>query len=395
MLSSAVASGICSAGCDVQDAGLIPTPAVAYLTRIRGAAAGVVISASHNPYEDNGIKLFDHDGRKLSKAQERAIEALILKPKDESTTIAGNRIGTIEACDDAAPGYRTFLRQTLADAFTLKGMRLVLDCANGATAHIAPALFLSLGAELTVLGDRPDGININADCGSEHTQALQKAVVAEGAHAGLAFDGDGDRLIAADETGRVLSGDEILVIAAKCLQSSNRLDNDVVVSTIMSNLGLAEALGRLGIRHATCQVGDREVMEKMVATNAVLGGENSGHMIFRHHHSTGDGILSALKLLEAMVTEDSPLSKLAGAMQAYPQVLKNVAVRHKPELKGLEAVQQAIATVEERLKERGRVLVRYSGTQAMCRVMVEGHDEREAREGCDLIAEAVAGLIGR
>jgi phosphoglucosamine mutase len=394
MLEAAVAAGICGVGCDVWTAGTIPTPAVAYFSRFQSAAAGVMISASHNPFEDNGIKLFGPDGYKLSEGQEAEIEALIESEIVETAGKTVSRIGTIRALNDPGQRYQAFLRQSMDRNFSLKGLLLVLDCAHGATSHIAPQLFRSLGAELTVLFNAPDGVNINAGCGSEHTAALCRKVIESGAHAGLAFDGDGDRLIAVDETGRVLTGDEILAIGAQALKEQGRLANNIVVATIMSNLGLKEALQKMDVRCATCPVGDRSVMEKMIATGAVLGGENSGHMIYRDHHSTGDGLLSGLKLLETIQREKRPLSDLARVMTVYPQVLENVPVSQKPDLEGLETVQQAIVKVETQLGDRGRVLVRYSGTQSMCRVMVEGPSEAEAREGCRLIAEAVAAEIG-
>jgi phosphoglucosamine mutase len=355
---------------------------VAHLTRFHRAAAGIMISASHNPFEDNGIKVFGPDGYKLSEVQETEIEALIERPIVDDAGKTSKGIGTIRALSDAGQCYLEFLGRIMDRNFSLSGLRLVLDCAHGATSHIAPQLFGAWDADLTVLFDAPDGVNINAGCGSEHTSALCRKVIESGAHVGLAFDGDGDRLIAVDETGRILSGDEVLAIGAQTLKKQGRLRNNTVVATVMSNLGLKEALQKMDIRFASCPVGDRSVMEKMVATGAVLGGENSGHVIYLDHHSTGDGLLSGLKLLETIQREKRPLSNLAQVMTVYPQVLVNVPVCRKPDLKGMETVQKAIAKVEARLGTLGRVLVRYSGTQAMCRVMVEGPSESEARESC-------------
>jgi phosphoglucosamine mutase len=282
----------------------------------------------------------------------------------------------------------------MPDTFSLQGIKICIDCSNGATSAIAPEIFRDYGADLTVLFNTPNGTNINAGCGSEHPESLARKVVEKDADVGLAFDGDGDRLIVVDELGHRLTGDQILAISARFLKSQNKLRNNMVVSTVMSNLGLQEALHAMGVSHQTCQVGDRFVMEAMRSSDAVLGGEDSGHMIHLIDHSTGDGLLSALKLLEAMQGERQKLSELAKVMAVYPQVLQNVAVIEKPDLAGLEAVQQAIADAQTQLGDRGRVLVRYSGTQAVCRVMVEGPSDEVARESCRAIALAVERVIG-
>ncbi len=394
MLEAAVAAGICSTGADILLTGALPTPAIAYLTRMHGAAAGVMISASHNPYDDNGIKLFGPGGYKLSEHQEAEIEAMMREAGVDDAGAYGEKIGTIRPLGTAEEAYISFLRRRVPKHFSLAGRRIVVDCANGATSKIASRLLATWNARLTVLFDTPDGININAGCGSEHTEALRRKVVEARADLGLAFDGDGDRMIAIDETGGILSGDQILAIGAKLLKTQGTLANNLVVSTVMSNLGLKEALRTMGIAHQTCQVGDRFVMETMRSTGAVLGGEDSGHIIYLQHHSTGDGLLSAIKLLEAMQQEDRPLSEMSQLMKAYPQILENVSVRAKPDLETLAVVQQAIRDVEAQLENRGRVLVRYSGTQSMCRVMVEGPDEAEVRNYCRKIAGTVAQAIG-
>ena len=394
MLEAAVSAGICAVGADVALAGTIPTPAVAYLTKALKAAAGVVISASHNPYVDNGIKLFGADGYKLSQDHEAQIETLIREALANHGQNTGEQIGTIGPLHHARRRYQSFLRQTMPDSFSLRGINICIDCANGATSGIAPAVFEDWGADLTVLFTKPDGTNINDGCGSEHPEALCRKVVEMGADVGLAFDGDGDRLIVVDELGRILSGDQVLAIFAYYLKTQQKLHNNMVVSTVMSNLGLKEALGAMGIAHQTCQVGDRFVMEAMRSSGAVLGGEDSGHMIHLTHHSTGDGLLSALKLLEAMRWEDRKLSEMAKVMTVYPQVMQNVPVCEKPDLASLKPVQVAITDVETRLGERGRVLVRYSGTQSICRVMVEGPSEDEVRDSCRAIAAAVQEAIG-
>jgi phosphoglucosamine mutase len=394
MLEAAVAAGICSTGTDVWLAGTIPTPAVAFLARAHGAAGGVVISASHNPYDDNGIKLFGPDGYKLSQSQEYEIEGLIRNPSEGTLSGGGEQIGGVYPLDGANQHYQRFIRQIMPESFALNGRHLVLDCANGATAHLAPDLFESWGARLTVLFNAPDGININDGCGSEHTATLCQKVIEVGADVGIAFDGDGDRMIAVDETGRMLSGDQILTIGALFLKDQQALPNHLVVSTVMSNLGLGEALQAMGIKHQTCQVGDRFVMAAMRASGAALGGENSGHMIYHRHHTTGDGLISAFKLLQAMQSKGLPLSELARAMTIYPQAIENVPVARKPELESLTAVQEAIHDVEAQLGRKGRVLVRYSGTQPLCRVMVEGPQEEETKRFCRTIADAVAASLG-
>jgi phosphoglucosamine mutase len=270
----------------------------------------------------------------------------------------------------------------------------VLDCANGATYQVAPRVFSELGAAVETINADPDGKNINANCGSQHPEALCRKVVAQGAHLGLAFDGDGDRLIAVDETGDVLSGDRILAICARQLQKNGRLTHNTVVSTVMSNIGLGEALKALGIRHVQAQVGDRYVMQEMQTTGAVLGGEDSGHMIFAAHQTTGDGILSAIKLIEAMVDESAPLSRLKGIMRVFPQVLINVPVKAKPNIDDLPGISQAIREVEQKLGDKGRVLVRYSGTETLCRVMVEGPDPEAIRAYGSYISDAIKAAIG-
>jgi len=273
-------------------------------------------------------------------------------------------------------------------------LSVVIDCAHGAASAVAPAVFQRLGAALTVLNAEPDGRNINADCGSEHTHELIQAVRNTGAHIGLAFDGDADRLIAVDEKGRVVAGDQLIAICAAHYKREDRLENNCVVTTVMSNIGLKRALENLDITHAVSGVGDRYVMEKMVATGAVVGGENSGHLIFKDCHTTGDGILSALKILEAMQVQGAPLSQLASIMEVFPQELLAVNVKQKPDLENLPEVSRVIADVEARLGGRGRVLVRYSGTQPVCRVMVEGPDQKVTADYCRKIAEAVSACIG-
>lgn len=384
---------ICSVGVNAYKCGDIPTPAVAYLCR-KTVSAGVMISASHNPFYDNEIKIFDHGGYKLTVDDERRIEALVQHPDPSIGRIAADCLGRVRHLGNAGHLYRAFLFQCLGTKTKLKGMRLVLDCANGATSGIAPRLFADLGADATCLCHEPNGVNINDGCGSEHPEKLRQAVETHGARAGFAFDGDGDRLIAVDESGRVLTGDQVLAICAGHLKKTGKLNNDVVVSTVMSNLGLSVALSNLGIRHESSDVGDRFVMQKMLACGAVLGGEDSGHTIFLKHHTTGDGILTALQLMEAMQAAGQPLSELRRVMKRFPQVLINVAVARKPVLASLKLLQLAIETVEKELGQKGRVLVRYSGTQPLCRVMVEGPSAEATQQHCQRIARVIDTEIG-
>jgi len=384
MIECAVASGICSANGEVSLAGVIPTPAVAHLTVAGWFDAGMMISASHNPYHDNGVKIFNSKGFKLSDEQEDRIEALLADNQTAATDRSGRTddIGPVIRMAEPDRAYATFLRQTLPEDFSLKGLKVVLDCSNGATHHVAPHLFVELGAEVMTLFDDPDGRNINANCGSQHTKTLQEKVLEQGADIGFAFDGDGDRLIAVDENGNKTTGDQILAVCAQYLKEHGRLENNLVVSTVMSNAGLHQALKQLDIRHMIAEVGDRYVLEKMRSHGSILGGEDSGHLIFLDVHTSGDGILSALRLLQIMREKQRPLSELVKIMTVYPQVLMNVAVTRKADLSSIPEIADAIEAVQSRLKDRGRVLVRYSGTRPLCRVMVEGPDAGEIKRYC-------------
>ena len=394
MLESAVVAGICSAGGDAYLTGVLPTPGVAFMATAAKADAGVVISASHNPFYDNGIKLFKGNGYKLSDKKEADVEKLILDEGlvDSSQTV--RETGTVIMQDNASEDYIAFLKSTLPANFSLNGLKIVLDCANGATFRTAPQLFSDLGAGVVALGVDPDGKNINHHCGSEHLDGLIQGVLETGAHIGLALDGDGDRLIAIDEKGQILSGDHILLICADLMQRQGRLKNQCAVSTVMSNMGLGVALKKMGIRHEKSKVGDRYVMEKMNACGAVIGGEDSGHMIFADHHTTGDGSLTGLKLIEAIQTENKPLSELSRMMSPYPQVLINVDVHNKPDIESVPEIVAAIKSVESELGDRGRVLVRYSGTQPICRIMVEGPSEGDTQRYCQQISDIIYKSIG-
>jgi phosphoglucosamine mutase len=393
MLESALAAGVTSMGADALLAGVIGTPAVAYLTRRRGAAAGVVISASHNEFEDNGIKVFSAQGTKLPDAAEAEIERLMAGgDRPEGPTHGG--IGRVRLLADAQAEYSAFACQTLPTGVDLRGLRLGLDCANGATSGVAPAIFGGLGANVTAIHVEPDGTNINRDCGSQHTASLAALVRGERLDAGLAFDGDGDRVIAVDETGAELQGDEIVAACARMYLKQGRLANQTVVTTVMSNAGFGAAMRRLGIRHVMSQVGDRYVRETMDREGAVMGGEDSGHIIFADRHSTGDGIVSGIQLLAAMRLAGEPLSALGRTMVRFPQKMVNVPVARKPPLEREIAIAEAIRAAEALLGENGRVLVRYSGTQALCRVMVEGPTAEMAAALCDSVADAVRRALG-
>ena len=392
MLAQAVAAGACAAGVNVCRLGVLPTPAVAYFAARTKALAGVMISASHNPYEDNGIKVFDGNGYKLSDGVEQKIEALIASSVDVHLA-PSNGIGTLQNIDIGSRGYIDFLQSAVSSG-SFSELNVVLDCAHGATYQVAPELFRRLGCKIVSLFCSPDGTNINDRCGSQHPEHLAKAVVANRAHAGLAFDGDGDRLIAVDESGSVLSGDQILAICAKDLKERNALKNNVVVSTVMSNMGFRLALKEMGIKHCATQVGDRYVMERMLAEGAVLGGEDSGHIIFNDIHYTGDGLLAALRLIDILQRSRKPLSDLAKVMTVFPQKLINLDVREKPDLATIPEIRQAIARAESVLGEKGRVLVRYSGTQNKCRVMVEGPTIEQTEGLCGQIASIIQRMIG-
>ncbi|RPI75999.1 MAG: phosphoglucosamine mutase [Desulfobacteraceae bacterium] len=389
MLECALAAGITSMGGDAILTDVLPTPGIAFVAQNVQADAGVVISASHNPYQDNGIKIFSGNGYKLTDAQEELLEELILSEQLAKSAPLAKEIGRVLVLEDAQSAYVAFVAQTFPKELSMKGLKIVLDTAHGATYQTAPAVFRDLEAKAKVIFDQPDGWNINHECGSQHTAELEKQVRSRHAALGLAFDGDGDRLIAVDEKGRVLTGDQILLICARALKAEGRLKNDLLVTTVMSNVGLHQACKKYGIKHHAAQVGDRYVLEEMKKLGSVIGGEESGHMIFLNHHTTGDGILAAVQLIAAMQKEQKPLSELADWMEVFPQKLVNVDVKHKPKIVTVPAIVAAIQEVETALGEQGRVLVRYSGTQNFCRVMVEGPSHEITEKYCLQIAEAV------
>jgi phosphoglucosamine mutase len=394
MLESALTAGICSMGVDVLLVGPMSTPGIAFITQSMRADAGVVISASHNPYQDNGIKIFSRDGFKLPDAEEDEIEDLIASGRIKDIRPTAGEIGKAYRVDDASGRYIVFCKNSFPDDLSLEGMKIVLDCANGATYKLAPKIFFELGANVTAIHCDPNGININDRCGSQHSEDLRAKVLETGADIGLAFDGDGDRLIAVDEKGKEIAGDQIMAICAKMYKELGLLKNNLVIATVMSNFGFFAALKKLGIQEGVSKVGDRYVLEMMRQKDAVMGGESSGHMIFLNHHTTGDGIIAALQLLCALRRSNKPLSELAKVMTLSPQKIINLNVRNKPPLEEIAELQKAIKAAEAELKEKGRVLIRYSGTQAMCRVMVEGPTEDMTGRLARTLADTVQKCIG-
>ena len=394
MLESSLEAGISSMGGIAYLVGVLPTPGIAFITQDMRADAGVVISASHNPYQDNGIKIFSGSGFKLSEDQEGAIEDLILNAKLDEKVPPARDMGRAYRINDVHGRYIVFLKNTFPRELSMEGMKIVIDASNGATYKIAPDAFSELGADIEVIHNKPDGLNINDNCGSQHTQDLEKRVIETGADIGLAFDGDGDRLIAVDEKGRKLTGDQILIICARMLKDQGKLENDLLVSTVMSNLGLTIACKKYGLENYMSEVGDRYVLEDMQRLGAVIGGEDSGHTIFLDHHTTGDGIVTAIQLIVSMIRKGRPLSELAAMMDVYPQKLINVKVGRKPDISTVPQVMEAIREVEAQLGDQGRVLVRYSGTQDLCRVMVEGPTGDVTEECCKRIADSARIAIG-
>ena len=391
MFESALTAGITSMGVDVLLLGPFPTPGVAFITRSLRAEAGVVISASHNPFEDNGIKFFDKDGFKLPDALEEEIEALILSGKIDRIRPRAHEVGKAYRVVDAAGRYIEFVKSTLLRGVSLKGLKVVVDCANGAAYKVTPTILRELGAEVISLNVSPDGTNINKGSGSLHPGMMRRAVKKYEADCGLAHDGDADRVVFADEEGELLDGDHLLAICALDLLREGRLKARTIVATVMSNIGLDLSLQELGIRVVRTKVGDRYVLEEMLKHGYPLGGEQSGHLIFLEYNTTGDGIITALQVLAIMRKEGRRLSELRRLLTPCPQVLVNVRVRRKEELDRLPHVLERIQAAEARLDGSGRVLVRYSGTEPLARVMVEGRD----RGLIELLAQEIAGALQR
>jgi phosphoglucosamine mutase len=391
MLEAALSAGICSAGVDVLSAGYIPTPAVAFLTRDLGAAGGVVISASHNPVEDNGIKFFGPSGYKLTGDKEQQIEELVTGPGLENVpSPVGGGVGRIHRVSDAEDRYVAFLKGTIP--VDLKGLKIVVDCANGAAYRVSPRVLAELGAEVIPIFNHPDGVNINEGCGSTHPEKLMETVVQTGADMGLAHDGDADRLVAVDHTGNLVDGDQIMVICARYLKSRNRLAKNTVVVTVMSNMGLHLAMREAGIEVLQTKVGDRYVVEELLRSGAVFGGEQSGHILFLDHSPSGDGILTALQLLTVVKTTGRSLAELAAQMERLPQLLENVRVEDKHRVMASPVLARSIRDMEQRLAGQGRILVRPSGTESLVRVMAEGRDMDQLRSIVDELVHIVKEL---
>ncbi len=375
MLEMALAAGICSMGTDVVLVGDMPTPAVAFLTTDMMCDAGAVISASHNPFEDNGIKFFDNRGLKLDDEQELAIESLLASETIGQTLSNKTHLGQVLKLEDALGRYLVFLKNSLPrGASGLKGLKIVVDCANGAGFKAAPKVFQELGAEVISLSTHPDGKNINLDCGSLHPERMSKVVLENGASFGVALDGDSDRSIFADEKGNVVDGDQIMGMVAVDMFERGLLKRDTLVATVMSNVGLEISMKNRGILVVRTQVGDRNVVEKMLTDGYNFGGEQSGHLVFFDHSTTGDGILSALQVGSIMKRTSKPLSELTGWIKKFPQILRNLPISCKKNFEEVPMVRNVIRDCQRRLGESGRILVRYSGTQPLCRVMVEGED---------------------
>lgn len=395
MLEDALSAGILAVGGDVIKVGVLPTPAIAHLVRKYNADAGVVISASHNPFEYNGIKFFNGEGFKLDDDIENEIEDIIIRATDVNSHITGDKLGRcLDADKDALEHYANYLVETIDCDLT--GRKIVLDCANGAAYKVAEMVYSKLGADITVIGNKPDGININDNYGSTHPENLQAEVVKQGAFLGLAYDGDADRLIAVDELGRIIDGDKLICICAKMLQDAGQLTDNKVTATVMSNIGFHKYLENLGCTVDVTAVGDRYVLERMLETGCVIGGEQSGHIIFRNYSTTGDGILSSLQLVKAVINSGKKASELSDEIEIYPQVLKNAKVKNenKNKYKNDPEIVEAIAKVEAEMEGSGRVLIRPSGTEPLVRVMIEGQDVDHITELAQDLAKLLTKRFG-
>ncbi|MEJ2671042.1 MAG: phosphoglucosamine mutase [Deltaproteobacteria bacterium] len=393
LLEYATVAGICSMGVDALLMGPLPTPGIAYITSSMRADAGVVISASHNPYQDNGIKFFSGNGFKLPDELEARIEALMVEPELDGACPTATEVGQAFRIDDARGRYISFLKSTFPKELQLDGLKIVVDCAHGATYRIAPDIFTELGAEVIPMGVRPNGRNINLRCGATAPEGMANLVKRYGADLGLAFDGDGDRVIMVDHRGEIVDGDHVMGICALDMLELETLRRKTVVGTVMSNLGLELALKGRGIRLLRTDVGDRYVVEAMVKGGYVLGGEQSGHVIFLNETTTGDGILTALRLLAVMLRQDKPLAELAKCVQKCPQLLINIQVKEKKDLKTVPQARRALQEAEKRLGAKGRLLVRYSGTEPKLRIMTEGEDEPLIREVAQELAQGLETML--
>ncbi len=394
MLENALAAGIMSLGVDVILIGPLPTPGVAYITRSLRAYAGIVLSASHNPYEDNGIKFFRHDGYKLDDEIESRIENLVFSGEIESIRPTAGKIGRATRIDDALGRYVEFAKRSFPRGLTLESLRIAVDCANGAGYRSTPCVLRELGADAIVAHLTPNGRNINRDCGSTYPEEIRRLVKETRAQVGITHDGDADRALLCDENGEIVDGDEIMAIAAIDLLSQGHLAKNTLVATVMSNFGLDEALAARGGQVVRTKVGDRYVIAEMMKGDLNLGGEQSGHMIFRDYATTGDGIISALQVLRIMVETGKPLSELKKCLSKYPQAQRNLKVREKPELSALPDVTRLVGEAEKELAGRGRVLLRYSGTEPKIRLLIEGRDGERINAHADRIAESLSSSIG-
>ena len=393
IFESALTAGLCAAGMHVIMVGPLPTPAISFLTRNMRADLGVVISASHNPYHDNGIKFFDAEGFKLPDEVENEISAMVLDPDWKWDYTPSDKVGRAYKIEDAAGRYIVYTKSCFPAHLSLDGLRIVIDCANGANYKVAPLDLQELGAEVFKIGTEPDGININANCGSLHPQRVAEKVREVRADIGLALDGDADRLIVVDEHGSILDGDQIMALCAQAMMERGELPDNTLVATVMSNMALEVFMNERAGKLLRTNVGDRYVVEAMRRTGAMLGGEQSGHLIFRQYSTTGDGLLAALQILRIMREKDRPLSELAGLLTPFPQELINVRVEKKIPFEEVPGIGQSVAAVEKDLAGRGRVLLRYSGTESLCRVMVEGEDPVRVRAHAEHLAETVQKLL--
>ncbi len=394
MFETALSAGLCSMGAQVLLVGPMPTPAIAFLTSSMRADAGVVISASHNPFEYNGIKIFSADGFKLPDEVEEKIEKLALKEISNINLPTHDKVGKAFRIDDAPGRYIVFLKNTFPQALTLDGIKIVLDCANGAAYKVAPLVFEELGANVITYGTKPNGININDGCGALHPELIQKAVREHGADIGIALDGDADRVIVVDENGYVVDGDHIMAICAKNMIEQQKLNRNTLVATVMSNMGLEIVMKELGGQLLRTKVGDRYVVEKMRQEGYNFGGEQSGHLIFLDYITTGDGILAALQLLKVMVKTGKPLSELSKIMESFPQVLHNVKVREKIPIEDIPNLKETKEKFEKELKGRGRILIRASGTEPVIRIMVEGENLDKITQIAQDIGEVIEKYCG-
>ncbi|MBK9294398.1 MAG: phosphoglucosamine mutase [Oligoflexia bacterium] len=391
MIEQALSSGICSMGVNVILTGPLPTPGIAFLTQNMRADAGIVISASHNPYQDNGIKIFGRDGYKLQAYQEKEIEDLVWQTDFDQALPTADGVGKTVRIDDAIGRYVVYVKNTFPQKLNLSGLRIVLDCANGAAYKVAPWVFEELGAEVIKLGVTPNGTNINDKCGALYPENISKAVVEYRADLGIALDGDADRVILCDEQGKIVNGDHILAICAIDMVEKDQLPSKTIVSTVMSNVGLQHALKKHQINIISTEVGDKYVVDAMKNSGYVLGGEQSGHIIFSEHGTTGDGLIAALRVLSVIVEKNKSLSQLRAVMNEMPQVLRNVRVTKRKDLNQIKELQELVKKTEERLKDKGRIYLRFSGTEPVVRVLVEGPKVDEI----NTIAEEIAAVVHR